>query len=68
MGKCIEILDEIGKLCENIGLEPEAKHEHTELKGGRAKKMERYTPQMIRAILRGLRQHYRSNRITPGCI
>ena len=66
MGNCVEVLNEVAQLCENIGSEPEARHEHTVLAGDRAKKMERYSPGMIRAILRGLRQRYRNNRIVPG--
>ena len=66
MSNCPEILDEICLRCSNEGSPEGARHEHTHLEGGRAKAMERYTPQMIKAILRGLRNHYRKNRITPA--
>ena len=60
MSDCPEILDEIALECSNVGAPREERHEHATLIGGRAKGMERYTPAMIHAILRGLRKHYQN--------
>ena len=49
MGNCRQILQKLDKQCDRS-------HEHQQLIGGLAKHAERYTPQMVKCILSGLRE------------
>jgi hypothetical protein len=66
MSNCREILDEVSARCSNR--EATAPwHRHVVLTSGRAKATESYPPQLICAILRGLKRHLaQRGRMVPG--
>ena len=52
-----ELLEAASRLCQNRGVPKEQwTHEHVHLVGGRVAACERYPPEMVVSILRGLRR------------
>ena len=57
------IADKVGVQCLNTQLHPEEQHRHVHLLGGRDKHAEKYTRELCRAILEGLKDQMREDGI-----
>ena len=62
MSNCPEVLDEVARRCVNPTLPECERHRHVHLQNGLAKGAERYPVALVKAILKGLRNHLRRHR------